>query len=312
MRVSWKRYRPEDSHMQATVGTSILSKLLVAAPFLVMASIGAKSRSSASTFDFVACSPKEDQQISAYTPVVTATETQVTMPMHTDPGLARRLAYRWIEGQKVGLLQPLEPCSFDDSSRDGIKAEIVHADISVAEAMNSNAEREAFAGSFDTAAKDAMLAADTLEVTKFFDFASLTTCTMVQRRSLNIIKYVEPKLSPEVRSQVLHEIKAFRANDDRLGQMAINARQELLKYELRHGVDLLSIEQTQKEVGQQEFRNVASLEAVIKAMRDGIRDSRDDFAPTLFTDVRLGFISQLDTDRRIDAILQEAKPTGTL
>lgn len=311
MRVTWNPYQPEDSLMQPTVGASIFNKLLVAAPFLVMASIGAKSRSATNQYDFVACSSKQDKEISAYAPVVSATEDSVSSPMSTDPNVARRLAFRWIEGAKVGLLQPLDPCSFDDTTRDGIKGEIVRANVSVAEVMNYAAEQDAENGKYDKAAKDAMVAADTLEVTKFFDFASLTTCTMVQRRSLSVIHNVAKKLSPDVRSQVVREVLAFRSNDDRLGQMAVNARQELLKHELRQGQDLASIEHTQKEVNGLEFRNMDNLALACKDLRKGLKYSTNEDVPSLYTDVRLGFVSQLDTDKRIAAIVKETK-TRTL
>ena len=229
-------------------------------------------------------------------------ETLLSHVKYPPAKTARMLAFRWLEGAKVGLLQPLEPVAYEDSSRDGVKNEIVNANINVAEALNNVSDEERGNGQWNAAAKDAMLAASTLEVTKFFDFASLAVCSMVQRRSLSIVASELPQLSLEVKTQVTREALALRASDDQLGQMALKARTDLLQYELRRGYDVRRVAATQKQISVGQFRE--PLPMLVKSLKTEMVAAKDLLSPELFTDMRLGYLSALETDRKVDGLVK--------
>ena len=66
MRVAWKRYLPDDSSMDPNAGAGVFQKLLIATPFLLVATIGMKTQIAKDRFEFVACTAKENSKITAY------------------------------------------------------------------------------------------------------------------------------------------------------------------------------------------------------------------------------------------------------
>jgi hypothetical protein len=302
MRVAWKHYQPEDSPMQPTVGAGVFNKLLIATPFFLLASLGMKAETSREGFTFVACSSKENAKISAYAPFVKASVALGHDFRDIPAKTSRGLAYRWLAGAKVGLLQPLKAVAFEDNSRDGVKSEIVNANIDVSEACNELAEVEKEQHHWDQSAKDALLGASVLEVSKFFDFSSLSVCSMVQRRSLNTVAEEWPRLSKDVKAQILREALALRANDDTLAQMAMKARDELLQYEVRRGYDYRKLASTQKSIDVSQFHQPIPM--IVKNLRNEIFNARDAYSPDFFEDLRLGYLSAMDTDRKIDVLLK--------
>jgi hypothetical protein len=281
-------------------GAGFLNKLMIAAPFFLVAAWGVRQNVSHETFTFVACSSEDNANISAYAPIVKATKA-AEGKMSYSAGAARALAYRWLDGAQDGLLKPLQPVAYEDTTRDGVKNEIMNSNIEVSEALDKVAEEERLHHKWDQSAKDALLGATVVDVTKYFDFSSLAVCSMVQRRALNTVQKEWTQLSPTVKVQVTKEALALRANDDRLYQMAIKARSELLKYELRRGYDVRRIAKTEDSIKLTELQEPAS--TIIHDFRAKAIASDEPGEPDFFVQVSLGYVSALDTDKRITKLV---------
>ncbi len=267
-----------------------------------MTVIGVFARSASPNYNFVACDSKQSSAITAYIPLVRATRAAIRSSFSASPEVSRRIAHQWIDGANAGVLGPLEPCAFDDTSREGLKSDIIHANIRVAEALALVASHEKQIGQPDLAAKDAALGALTLQVTKFSDFSSVSICSMVQRRCLREIKDVALRISPTTRAQVERQLQTIRDDDSRLSLMAIRTRQLFLQYRLRHGVTVAKVEATQKAISPDEFTQASNLEVVAQRIRASQSVWQYQQVSEFLSDVRLGYQAQADTDRKVDEL----------
>ncbi len=300
MTVFRKDCEPKDFSVESA--RTLVNKLMIIAPFVLMSSIALKARTTLPDFEFVACNKAENHEIENYRDVVAATEEACPVGQLLDLGQARKLAKMWIDGAQSGKLQSLDSVAFEDTMRDGVKAEILHANMLIAESLNEYARDEIKQGKFDLAAKDTVLAAKALDVTKFSDFASLSACAMVQRRSLESVTLLLPKVSPSVRDMLYAQVAGMKSNETVLGRLAMRERQLFLQYQLRIGMDLAEVKKSEEEVSRREVSGVGSLMETVREIKKSYEANRDTDASVLMTDLRLGFLAALDTDKRITQI----------
>lgn len=301
MAVTWKLYRADNAHMESKVG--IVNKLLIAAPFFVLATVGVKARAAGSTFEFMEGTAKQNSAITAYQSVVAETEKLPLNAADKCPERVRKIAMEWIEGARKGELQPLGPIVFEDSSRDGVKFEIVHANTGIGEDLNMLASRELHEGKPWLAAQDDLLAARASQVTEYSDFPSLAVCTMVQRKAFSNLRYVMASLTPGQRQKVTSQVSLLRPNKQLIEDIAVRTRQQFLQYQLRHGLSLSQVTDVQHWITPKELVS----ESTYKTKDNLVKPTaHDEFAIELMNDARLGFCSAQETAHRIDDIVNRS------
>jgi len=294
--VTGKFYLPNYLHMHAYAG--VLNKVLLSVPLFAMATISVKARSNIDDFDFVKCTAAQTQAIQSYVGVVEQTQETMTGYGNVPIDKIRKLAMVWIEGEKSGKLKPLPPVCFDDTTRDGLKNEILRANLRPAEELNDTAEQECDKHQYWTATQDATLGAKVADVTKYSDFASLSCNSLCQRRSIRIIESCYPHLTSSQRMRTLKDLAICRSNRDEIIDMAEQARLSFLRYLIRKNTDLGAIQQIQHAIGENQAYKV-SIQDLAQEMHQRLDKVNDMGSASLLADIRMACMAALDGDRKL-------------
>jgi hypothetical protein len=173
--------------------------------------------------------------------------------------------------------------------------------MAIGESLNTGALEEASQRCYWHAAQDTILACRLSEVTKYFDFASLSVSTIDQRRSLNVLTRILPNLSSAQRDWCRSTVSGFRSNRARITQLAQLSRLELLQFRQQQGQDVETIEAVEKEVKKSAIRsgNILRLADYVKA---SLKRVQSEDVSELFQEIRLGCVAAIVTDRKIDEV----------
>jgi len=304
--VNGKNYLPDYRHMHAYAG--VLNKILVSAPLFVMATIGVKARSELTDFEFITCSADQNRAIDSYVDIVRKTEATIPEATTAPPVPVRKLATEWIDDSRNGTLKPLVPVSFDDSTRDGVKSEIVRANLRVAECLSDFSEEERLDGHYWIAAQDAVLGARVAEVTKYADFASLSTAGLSERRSMTMLSKCFTHLTPAQRRWAASGLSVCKARNSTIADMAETARLVYIRHLVQNGAEVSHIAEMQRSIGeQQEYR--ADLKTLAQQIRQQLKVDGDVEETSLLADIRMGCVAALESNQKI-ANLQRAAATA--
>ena len=297
--VTGKNYLPNYFHMHAYAG--VLNKLLVSAPLFVMATISVRARSELADFGFVAYSAAQNNAIDSYVDLVKATVNVVHPNTYSPVPEVRKMAAVWISASKAGKLGALTPVSFDDTTRDGVKGEILRANLRVAEELNDYGDEERTHGKYWKACQDAVLGAQTAEVTKYFDFASLSCAGLAQRRSIAVVKACLPHLTESQRKRVVGQLAVCRGDGVQIVQMAEAERLCYLRFLLRRGADISTVSHIEKVIGDNQDYNTNARE-LAEQMHKRLDTVEDDTSAALLADIRMGCLSSIQGDAKLEEL----------
>ena len=158
---------------------TVMYRLFTISPLVLAGTIAAESRFHLDMFQTVACTSKQENEISAY--IEPVRQAEKLLWLRSSPDKVRRVAAAWIEGAKTGHLKPLEPVSADDSIETSIKGEIASASRSVQAKLMALSKSEAQRQEYAQAIEDAMTALRVGEVIKYSDAVSLANTATTQR-----------------------------------------------------------------------------------------------------------------------------------
>ncbi len=287
--LSPRQTNPENNHMDPVAG--IINKLLVATPFVVVTTLGLHAHHAAEPFKFVANTRARDMLVSNYIPVVRESENASKGKLLIPEKKAMELASHWISGAKSGLLRPLTPIAVDDSSREGVKGQIVRSCMKVAESLNLSASEHLRAGAYGLAIRDTLKSMETVQTVKFFDFASLGESCMVERRSLLLIQNSLGKLPADEQVKVKEEVATLGATTVKLKPMELEVHIFALDRGASEPLDHF-LTMTEK----------ANSDELLKLSRIQPSVGDDTGLSDLISDYRLGLSSVSDTNRMVKEI----------
>lgn len=221
----------------------LVNKLMAVAPFVLLAGIGVQSRTYADDYQPVSSSPEHDQATLAYRDEVIATRHILAQPTSPDRTRAlRRLAARWTEGAKSGRLKTLRPVAYDDTSMEGVRGDITGLTVRLTVELTILGRREHDAGELQTAAEHYLRALRVAEVTKYFDFQSVTKGAMAQRRTVTLLTQLIPSLPEDERIKVADALTELQNGQRSLSDIGILTRRQYLEASAREGRQPLGIE----------------------------------------------------------------------
>lgn len=182
----------------------LTNELLVAGPFLMLAIMAIKSRTNYDPWETPRNTADVESRIDAYV------KPMQTLDQALESGNSdqiRTAAKLWIDGQEAGALRPLPPCSYVDSTRDGVKGQVTLAKNRLVYRLIELSEHHLEADQPTKALDDALLAFRVADVLKFSDFSTVyDTC----RAQLRIMKTVETALK-QAKDCQRSEIRALLA-----------------------------------------------------------------------------------------------------
>ncbi len=230
-------------HYDVMPAKQLVYKAMVAMPAICLAGLGAKAQIEYDPYEFVTPTPKQNEAILAYTDVVSKSEHAERLAYTSGYLTATRaVGLMWVDGAKSGKLVPLVPVSYDDTSRDGIKAEITQRNQSICSSLIYNANQEKFKGDYANAVSDSLMGIRVAQVLKYSDYPSVMQAGLYERRALKVLIDALPHVPGAQRRQIAAELVNLKPKAERLQQVAGLERFMFIDYLRRMGVDATRIE----------------------------------------------------------------------
>jgi hypothetical protein len=218
---------------------------LAISPALMMVFIGVKSRTATPSFRPVS-GVSQQANINAYIPLV----RQVRQAAADGNGQlsadeARKIAQSWVSQAQRGVLQPLRPAFYEDSTEDNAKSQILTAKTQVVIALIGFAQKD---GTAQTTASDLELALQLTTSLKYSDFLSIYTCGTEQRKILQAMDPLIPQLKGQDLVTLKQSILSARGSEDQIDPLVLLARHQYAESRKRQGEDPIPLEESQKLV----------------------------------------------------------------
>jgi hypothetical protein len=284
--------------MDAVAG--ILNKIIIAAPFVVVTTLGLHVDSKASEFRYVAYSKIENERVTDYIPLVRATDRAFRSSDVIPAKTATLLADQWIGGYRSGRLANLTPIAMDETSQDGVKFVIVRDCSLIAESLAHSAQMEARQKNYSAACRDAIKSAVLIQSVKGFDFPSLAVSSMIVRRAVELTSSWLPKLTDEERLADKEVVKSLITQTDLVKKMTLTEREFVIQREgLAPGkesfVDLVDKFMSKPTSSKSVYIDTSS--NLIPST-----DCDDDVLVDMVNEYRLGCSSASETNRSIEQL----------
>jgi hypothetical protein len=284
-------------------------KLMVATPVIFFAGLGVESRTYVDPYVPIEESSAEQAAITAYVDVMRATKPILrTRSDRVDPADLRRVADLWIQGSAKGELKPLYPVALDDTPTDGAKGQIFNAKSHLVTRLLTVAKAEAAKGNFDRAIEDADRAISVSQTLKFSCFESVHTSASEQKKALDLLLAIAPKLDDGQATWLRARLLALQQDQKPLNGIATVARRQYIEECIRQGEEPLSIEEGHQFVS---VRKMIEQHPDAKEFRrlyqNSMLASNDPAAPALLTVARLSCSSQSEFAAALDAVIKATK-----
>lgn len=281
------------------VFAGILNKLVIATPFLLVTTLGLKAREQRHVYSYTSYSQIEERNISAYVPLVKATEAVYDVNDCIPRPEAGKLARMWIQGSKSGDLKPLPQITIDDSTRDGVKSQILRDAEEVSESMAYWGGIQLSKGDYQQASQDALTALEVLRTPRMFDYSSVSSCSIPQRRALEIIRASMPHLPAGTQASIRKQVHSFVVPDQDFTGLTMDARSVLLKFEDSPNAGFDNYNALEKYISPSNRPTIADLR---KTGSVPLGLNSDDGLIDLVSEFRLGYATGLDMNNRYNAI----------
>lgn len=287
------RRRADDKQQMSA--RKLIYRLMVVAPALFLIGIGVHARTMERDFERLENDPRTESHIQAYVPLLRETAAISQNDVRVRPGRLRQIAARWINGAQDGRLRALRPIAYEDTSTEGVKAQVFEVQSRLVALLTLAIDRDVQAHRLADGAQDAIAALETANTLKYSDFLSLYNCANQQRNILRRAEKLLPSLAPADRTRLLEAIRTLIAEPKVLDGMANQSRLLFLSWRDRQGYPNLAIEDT---------RLLSEIPAMIEsddpltlqAIRRRVVASNDDFVPTYYSALRLGIEAQLELE----------------
>jgi hypothetical protein len=179
--------------------------LLVLSPGLVLAAIGMEARLTRQTLLPSDFAEPYGRRISAYRRIVQASNRCLEDPDAT-ADQREQLAIMWIEGWSSGVFRPLYNFLSTDSMRDGRRGDVFEAQHGLVAAL----DRDARASAPGDAARKWTISLLLSEIVKYSDLEATASCADMQRRAVEHLEALTPRLQPEECAQLLQYLEQIQ------------------------------------------------------------------------------------------------------
>ncbi|MBX7131399.1 MAG: hypothetical protein K1X67_01850 [Fimbriimonadaceae bacterium] len=163
-----------------------------------------------------------------------------------DEASVREVAREWIDQHERGVLRPLPPCSYVDSTRDGVKGQITLGKNRLTYRLIDQSDELLAAGRTSEAISDALLAYKVANVLKFSDFTTVYDTCRAQLRVLKTLEDARSRLGPEQKKEVRHLLAGYVVDVKPLNRILLQSRRLYTESLQAKGQESLPIEDTQQ------------------------------------------------------------------
>jgi hypothetical protein len=287
-------------------------KVMVLTPAIFLASLAVQSRTYSDPFEPIGQSKVDQAAVSAYIDVMKATKPVIALgPNKQDPKRLRQIAQQWIDGSRKGVLRPLYPVAISDRATDGIKGQVFLAATQVSDRLLQVAHLEIASGNVDDATKDIVQAMEVAQVLKFSSFEAVHMCARTQRKALENLDDLMPKLTAKQAAWAKDELNAIRLDQKPLTQLAAISKRLYMEDRIRGGEDPSAIVVTQQ------FNSMRRL--IDKHPKP--REWKEQFGPSMLattetsgpdvmTMARVAYLSQVDFSTDLETAIRALSKTA--
>lgn len=239
---------------------TLVYKLMVIAPAVLVLGIGVQSRTYLDPFDRDAAPPTEQQKINAYVPVVRDT-TALLARAQIAPEELRSMAQRWVDGAASGELAHLTPVDWEDQWQDSPKGDAFAARLELAVRL-SRTSQDVNADQPGVVVQDLLLSYRLLDVLKYSDLNSVFSASSQQRSVLNQARDWLEKVPADRRESLAASVRALATNLQPLEPLARRARSQYISYSRQLGENPLPIDDAKMFVLANEGEGMATFRSV--------------------------------------------------
>jgi hypothetical protein len=159
-------------------------------------------------------------------------------------GQVRHIAQEWIKGAEDGQLGPLQPVSYDDTTRDGVKSEITMRNGAVASQLLYVAGHEIDLHQYMKSISDAAMGMRVANVIKYSDYPSLLQSDIYVRRGFRLIGVALSHLPAKDRAAARPLFLGLNSNAEKFKEVQGIEHVMFVEYLRRMHVDSTLIEST--------------------------------------------------------------------
>lgn len=282
---------------------------MVATPIVFMAAMGVQSRTFAPNYQFVQGDAAHEAKVYAYLQPFKRAKASIIRLDTPSLVNCRTEARQWVNLSKKGLLTPIEPVAYEDSPTEGPKGQLVRMVQLMSSVLAWGARQERDAGNIDQSVKDAVLGIQIAQVLKYSDFQTLSAMGMCQRRGIGILMETLPQCNAVQRQYVLEALEQHVSARPILAHLSRSTRAQYREHQLRQGVDPVTIQETDRVVSVESGLSLdASPEVIMKQLRHAtLAAANAEGAPEFLSFARVGYMSEVETNRRLAELLQQIK-----
>ena len=272
-------------------------------PVMLTLGVTVDSRTRTETFRFVNASPEEQAKVEAY-----QEPYQAALKANQEGVVSvRKVAAKWIALRASKQLEPLEPIAYEDTMQEGVKGQINLAIHTMGSILLNSAQKEIKEEKFSQAAQDSMLAANLVRTVKYIDFQGLGSAGILERRSLHVLSEVLAALPQSERAAYVSPLNNLRMPKEALGRMAAKQRNLFMDYQIRMELPANEIQECDRVVSAESaFQRDADIHQAVNSLKEGLLASRDDNVTPLFSVTRLGYMSEVESMKKLDETLAVA------
>lgn len=287
------RVRKEYGHadipcMQARM---LAYRLMVLGPIIYIGTLVGRAHVQVTSYDFVACSQKQHEAITAYRPyVIDAVIFRKPQSKHVSRERLRMVAQHWVDGRDKGDLSPLLPVHPHDFVREGVKQEIYRSCDAMISHLIAVARFEAEAGDQGQALRDALLALQLGEVLKYSDPYAVAHAGLQQRAALTLINGLVDGLSPFELAECRQTLQALREQQQPLDHLIRWMKQVYNTERVRLGEEVLPIEELDRYFAIERSRPEDGLASLASIPRP--KWAANGIVPTMLGELRMASNSQ--------------------
>lgn len=277
----------------------LTNELLVAGPFLMLAIMAIKSRTNYDPWETPGNSAEVEARIDAYVKPMKVLNQALE---GRDDAKIRLVARDWLDRHLKGELRPLPPCSYVDSTREGVKGQITLAKNRLVYRLIEQSEAAQSKGDSKASVSDALLAYKVADVLKYSDFSTVYDTARAQMRIFATLEKALKDAAPDQKKWVRLTLDKPGLDVKSLNRILLQARNMYTASLRAKGQQSLPIEDTQQfaQIGTALHRRCDS--ESLQGVRKLIVASNGDM-PRILTTAKLAWQMESMRDAKAKALL---------
>lgn len=200
------------------------NRLMIAGPLVLVAAIAINGRGGAPQDDRAVFGPENHKRLLQYVEPVRAADELSQKPQGQEQATLDKAVALWSGLADEAMSVNVMPVDFEVPSQDTVLGNINESKQVVLFHLEQKIERDSENKDFDACAIGLVQAMKIASVDKYTEFSAVHQFGQVQSRYATVLAQIAPKVSPEVRKQVVAELEKLTDSGTKLQTIVSNMR----------------------------------------------------------------------------------------